>query len=91
MSDTNLKVNQTFISGKIDAVGMFKNKHQTRVMLPASDAFSMPAVALISSKTRLGNVGDMLEKIHCNMSGIPNDYMSKDEQVHSAKMWLEQV
>ena len=92
MNEKTIQPNQTYVSGRIDHTGMLKDKHQTRLIIPAKDSFSMPSSVTISSKQRLGNVGDDLNNVLCSLAGIPKEFKNRDnEMVFNSNMWLEQV
>jgi hypothetical protein len=88
--------NQSFISGRIRTVATFqikgKTQHEAVVMLPAPDAFSMPAAVAIQSKFRLGNPGDDWSGLVA-VGGIPNSWTVREtgEVKESANVRLSVV
>lgn len=53
-----LKPGQAVIKGRIDARRRFNNEFYTRLVLPAPDEYTPPAVVEVISKDKLGDIGD---------------------------------
>lgn len=53
-----LKPGQAIIKGRIEARRRFNNEFYTRLVLPAPDEYTPPAVVEVISKDKLGEIGD---------------------------------
>lgn len=74
-------VNQCQIEGVIRTSGTFevkgKSVHETVIVTPAPDLYSMPGVISVQSKKRLGNKGDDVS-VFVTVTGIPNSWTDRN-------------
>jgi hypothetical protein len=91
-----LKPGQSIIKGRIDARRKFNNECYTRLVLPAPDEYTPPAVVEVVSKEKLGDVGD--DWTGCvRIGGRRNSFAVTDREtgertnVQSANVYLRVV
>lgn len=74
------RVNQGFISGKIDLTRKNKRSgYYVRLVLPAPDAYTSPQTVELESSQRLGEPGeDWSGYVH--IGGYRNEYDARDEE-----------
>lgn len=69
-----------FLKGRIEAVRRHEGRVYTRLLQPAADAYSRPAINEIVSKASLGSVGDEVQA-RCRVGGFARKpYQFTDQQ-----------
>lgn len=74
--DLKIGLGQAVLRGRVEAVKRFDGRTFTRLLQPAADAYSKPAVNEIVSKASVGSVGDEVT-VRVRIAG----YMRKSYQV----------
>lgn len=71
---------EVLIKGKIDASRKYESKHYTRLITPASDAYSRPQIVEVRSATKLGQRDEEVT-VTCKLGGFtrkPYRYTDKE-------------
>jgi hypothetical protein len=75
----SIKVNHTYLAGRIATVRKWESTFFHTVILPAPDEFSHPQTVEISASSRLGDKDDDI-RVMCRCGGSRNEFMSKDKE-----------
>jgi hypothetical protein len=70
---------QVYVMGRVEAVRRHDGRVYTRVLQPASDAFSRPASNEIISKSSIGAVGEVVTVL-CRLEGYTKKPFSVTDQ-----------
>lgn len=75
-----LGLNQSMVSGRIEHTSTFEVKgkrlHETLLVIPAADVYSMPGMVSVQSTYKLGTAGDDVS-VHVSVTGIPNSWTDR--------------
>lgn len=66
------------VHGRIENIRRYDGRVFTRIISPAADSYSAPAMVEIESKTTLGQLGDDWTGT-CRVGGYRNDYDTRDD------------
>lgn len=77
---------QVTVKGKIEAARRHENKHYTRLITPAPDAYTRPQVVEIRSGTKLGVRDDEIT-VDCTLGGyVRKAYRATDKETGETSM-----
>lgn len=77
---------EVLVRGKIELTRRHENKHYTRVITPAPDAYSRPAVVEIRSNQKLGQRDDEIT-VDCKLGGYTRKaYRATDKDTGETSM-----
>lgn len=86
MAGAAKRLMEVTVKGKIDAARRHENKHYTRMITPAADAYSRPQVVEIRSNTKLGQRDDEIT-IDCKLGGYTRKpFRSTDKDTGETSM-----
>lgn len=90
-----LKPSHVLLHGKVDSIRKYDGRVFTRLVLPAADSYSKPAMVEIESKQTLAQLEEEWRG-QCVVGGYANDYDIRGEdgdkrKVRSARITLKAV
>lgn len=86
MPSTKQRLMEVTIKGKIDAARRHENKHYTRLITPAADAYSRPQIVEIRSDSKLGQRDDEIT-VTCRLGGYTRKpYRATDKDTGETSM-----